>query len=131
MAASSAGAGALSGRERSVHVEGHLSVDADGGYAEFAQLHRGRDRVADEGVPQGIWGWRRLTPQSVPSYDVVNKPWGWSCPASVKLAVKSQTDAGYDYSHEFKDGFHRLSTRWGFPEVRNQRNHRVVRSCTH
>ena len=51
--------------------------------------------------------------------DGANKPWGWSCPASVKLTVKSQTEACHNVSGEFHRGFHRLSTNWGFPKVRN------------
>ena len=51
--------------------------------------------------------------------DGANKPWGWNCPVSVKLAVKSQTEACHTVTREYYHGFHRLTISVGFSEVRN------------
>jgi hypothetical protein len=60
--------------------------------------------------------------------DGANQPWGWSCPASVTLAVKLQTEACHNVSRVFHRAFDRLNTDSGYPQVRSQRDHRVVRS---
>lgn len=50
--------------------------------------------------------------------DAEQKPFGWNCHASVKLAVKSQTAASFTVTREYSQGFHRHAWHCG-TKVRN------------
>jgi hypothetical protein len=53
--------------------------------------------------------------------DAVDKPYGWICPATVTLVVRSQTwMTSHSVSKTFSGDFHLLSTNWGYDEVRTK-----------
>ena len=41
-----------------------------------------------------------------------DRPYGWSCPASYKLVLKSQTDEKYNVVQEFSSVFNSLAPCW-------------------
>ena len=49
-----------------------------------------------------------------------DRPYGWSCPVSWKLVLKSQTDDKYNFVGELSNDFNRLVPSWGKPQVRSQ-----------